>query len=68
MGFGGTFVGDEDANAAVEEAQLAHALGQDLEAVFDRLENLVVGPEGDLGPGLFRLADLLELGQGAPRS
>ena len=63
IGFAGTFVGDEDADAAVEEAQLAHALGQDLEAVFARFEDLVVGPERGLGPGLLGLAHLLKLGQ-----
>ena len=63
VGFVDPLVGDRDPDAAVEEGQLPHPLGQDLEIELGRLEDLVVGPERDLGPGLLGLADLLELGQ-----
>ena len=44
--------GDED--PAVQERQLAQALGKHVEAVFDRLEDPDVGPEGDLGAAALR--------------
>ncbi len=50
--------GDED--AAVEEAELAQALREGVEAVGRGLEDLQVGLEGDLGAALVGGARLLE--------
>ena len=64
VGLARPLVEDGDLEALVQERQLPHPLGQDVEAELGRLEDLVVGPEGDLGPGLLGLADELELRQG----
>src|SRR5688572_10772984 len=45
---------DRDRDAAVEEGELAQALGQRVEAVFGGLEDLRVGLKGDLGAALLR--------------
>ena len=51
-------VGQLDADARVEERQLAQPLGQDLVLEFARgQEDLRVGLEGDLGAGLLGVAD-----------
>jgi len=64
MALGNPLVRDRDADAPVEEGQLPEALGQDFEAELRRIEDLVIGPERDLGPGFLCLADLLEAGHG----
>src|SRR5262249_58343012 len=46
---------------AREERGFAEALGQDRVVVLDRLENLEVGQEGDLGAVLVGLGALLQL-------
>ena len=65
VGLVGPLVDDGDPEPFVQERELAQALGQDVEIVFrDLVEDLLVGPEGDLGPRLLGLADLLELRDG----
>ena len=51
------FVVDLDAQAGVQEGELAQALREYVERKIGRLEDLVVRPEGDLGPRLVGGAD-----------
>jgi hypothetical protein len=58
---------ERDFETLVEEGQLAQALGQDVEAVLGRLEDLAVRLEGHHGPAFLRLAgDFERRGRLAP--
>ena len=56
----------QDEDAAVQEGELAQALGQGVEAEGRRLEDLGVGLEADLGPALVGDARVLEGALGRP--
>ncbi len=57
----GTFVGEGELEALVEEGHLAESGGQGLVGVVGGLEDLLRGPEGDLGAGLVGGLELLEV-------
>jgi hypothetical protein len=57
----GALVDEVDLQSARQECRLAQALGEGLEVEPDLLEDLEIGEEGDLGPGLLRSRALLEL-------
>jgi hypothetical protein len=58
--------GDED--AAIQKGELAETLGERVEAVLGRLENLRVGFERDFCAASLRRSGDLEIGNGVPRS
>ena len=55
-----TRVLEDQADARVEESQLAEAVFEPVEVEIGDLERLCAGQEGDLGPALVRLADDLQ--------
>ena len=59
---------ERDENARVQERQLAETLRERVEAELDGLEDLVVGPECDLGAALLRRPGDLEVGAAACRA
>ncbi len=59
-------VGKGDAEVAVEEGGFPHVGGKRVPRILDRLEDLGVGPEGDLGPRRLRLAGGTQAPAGLP--
>ena len=59
-------VGKRDFQAFVEKSQLPQALGKNIEAEYDLVENLRVGMESNLGAGFSSFAGFLQLGGGLP--
>ena len=57
---------ERDRQAFVEEGEFAQALGQHVEAELERLEDLAVRLEGDLGPALLRFPGHFEGSGGLP--
>src|SRR5690349_4572525 len=53
-----------DRQALVQEGQFTQTLGQDIETVFQRLENLTVRFESDFGPSALGDAGVVERGSG----
>ena len=62
VALGLALVVQRDENAGVQERELAQALRQRVEAEFDGLEDLRVGPERDLRAALLRRAGDLQIG------
>lgn len=67
VGLGVAFVVERGDDAGVQERQLAQTLRQDVVAVIDGLEDLLVGLERDLGAATFG-GDLVSGVTGFPRS
>jgi len=63
-----TLVVERDEDAAVQERQLAKALGEDVEAEDRRLEHLRIRLERDLGAALFVVPVGSSCAVGVPRS
>ena len=59
-----TLIVNRDPNSFIEESLFAQAFRELLKTKFDRIKNLCVRLEGDLGPALSRFAGLLESGNG----
>src|SRR2546426_11947703 len=55
-------VSKRDFQAFVEKGQLPQALGKNIEAEDDLVENLRIGMEGNFGAGFFGLAGFRQLG------
>ena len=62
MALGVSLVVERDQNAGVQERELAKALRKRVEAELDRLENLLVGREGDLGTAFLGRTGDIEIG------